>query len=306
MNRTLLEKVRCLLFTAGMPKTFWGEAVSTAAHLVNKSPSTIINFKCLEEKWTGRKLKLDYLKVLGREAYDHQLEGKLDPRAIKCVFVGYQDGAKGYRLWDNTSGRVKIIIRRDVIFNESIFPCKINNTEDNPTPSSPNDFVIGVSKQIEVEQQDPPAASISQNPYTHDEPLTQDETSDDPGSEEYHTPQQDLSNYQLARDQVRRFIRSLVRYAYSNLVFCAVVAGMEMRSSEPTCYEAVSSHDNTKWKQAMDDEMASLRVNENWKLVPKPNKQKLIKCKWLFKLKKGMSPSDLLKFKSRLVAKDFS
>jgi len=81
-----------------MPKTFWEEALSTAAHLVNMSPSIVTNLRCLEEKWTRRKLNLTYLRVFGCEAYAHQSERKLDPRAIKCVFVGYQDGTKGYRL----------------------------------------------------------------------------------------------------------------------------------------------------------------------------------------------------------------
>jgi len=89
MNRTLLEKVRCLLFTIGMPKIFWGDTLSTVAHLMNRSASIIINFKCPEEKWTGRRLNLDYLKMFGCEAYAHKLEGKLDPMAINCVFVGY-------------------------------------------------------------------------------------------------------------------------------------------------------------------------------------------------------------------------
>ena len=40
------------------------------------------------------------------------------------MFVGYQEGTKGYRLWDRHSGGVKIIISRDVIFNEAKFPCK--------------------------------------------------------------------------------------------------------------------------------------------------------------------------------------
>jgi len=71
---------------------------------------------------------------------------------------------------------------------------------------------------------------------------------------------------------------------------------MEMRSNEPSCYEqVVSSHDCSKWQQAMDDEMASLKANETWKLVPRPDKQKLIKYKWLFKLKEGMSPSNPLR-----------
>jgi len=35
MNRTLLEWVRCMLLGAGLPKSFWGEAVTTAAYLIN-------------------------------------------------------------------------------------------------------------------------------------------------------------------------------------------------------------------------------------------------------------------------------
>ena len=100
MNRTLLEKVMCLLFTSGLPKSFWGEALATASHLVNRSPSTAINLKCPEEKWIGRKLNFNYLRTFGCEAYAHQLEGKLEPRSIKCVFVGYQEGTKGDRLWE--------------------------------------------------------------------------------------------------------------------------------------------------------------------------------------------------------------
>ena len=104
-----------------------------------------------------------------------------------------------------------------------------------------------------------------------------------------------------------RSIRPAVRYAYSDLVFSALVARMEMRSSEPTCYkEAISSHDNTKWQQVMDDEMASLKANETWKLVPKLEKQKLVKCKWFFKLKEGISPSEPLRYKARLVTKGFT
>ena len=73
------------------------------------------------------KLNLNYLRVFVCKAYAHQSEGKLDPRSIKCVFVGYQEGTKGYRLWDRQSGGVKIIISRDVIFNENVFPCKTLN-----------------------------------------------------------------------------------------------------------------------------------------------------------------------------------
>ncbi|MQL05556.1 transposase, partial [Escherichia coli] len=39
MNRTILERVRCMLLSAGLPKSFWGEAAATAVYLINRCPS---------------------------------------------------------------------------------------------------------------------------------------------------------------------------------------------------------------------------------------------------------------------------
>ena len=41
MNMNLLKKARCMMFNAGMAKSFWGEAIMIAAYLVNGSPSSI-------------------------------------------------------------------------------------------------------------------------------------------------------------------------------------------------------------------------------------------------------------------------
>lgn len=41
MNRTLLERVRCMLFHANLSKAFWGEAVNTVAYVLNRSPLTL-------------------------------------------------------------------------------------------------------------------------------------------------------------------------------------------------------------------------------------------------------------------------
>ncbi|KAK4388364.1 Retrovirus-related Pol polyprotein from transposon TNT 1-94 [Sesamum angolense] len=48
MNRTLLEKVRCMLISSGLPKSFWGEALVTAAYLINRFPSVPLNGKIPE------------------------------------------------------------------------------------------------------------------------------------------------------------------------------------------------------------------------------------------------------------------
>jgi hypothetical protein len=49
-NRHLLEVARALLFSTKVPKYLWGEAVLTAAHLINRMPSRVLNLKTPFEK----------------------------------------------------------------------------------------------------------------------------------------------------------------------------------------------------------------------------------------------------------------
>ena len=57
------------------------------------------------------------MRVFCCTAYAHVHNGKLEPRAAKCIFLGYQPGVKGYKLW-NPQTR-KVVLSRNVIFNES-------------------------------------------------------------------------------------------------------------------------------------------------------------------------------------------
>nr|XP_048330713.1 uncharacterized protein LOC125422662 [Ziziphus jujuba var. spinosa] len=72
MNRTLLDKVRCMPVSSGLPKLFLGEAVMTAMHLVNLSPSTVLNFQSPESIWSGKMPNYGHLRVFGYAAYAHQ------------------------------------------------------------------------------------------------------------------------------------------------------------------------------------------------------------------------------------------
>ena len=119
MNRTLLDRVRCMLYSSGLSKHFWGEVVMTACYLVNRTPSSAMNFKTPKELWFVKPFNYDYLRIFRCTAYVHQSEEKLEPRSMKCIFLGYPEGVKGYRLWNKESPSVKIIISHDVVFNEN-------------------------------------------------------------------------------------------------------------------------------------------------------------------------------------------
>ena len=56
----------------------------------------------------------------------------------------------------------------------------------------------------------------------------------------------------------------------------------------------------------MQDEMESLEKNGTWDLVKLPKNKKPVRCKWIFKRKDGMSPSEPARCKARLVAKGYS
>ncbi|BFG37702.1 hypothetical protein CerSpe_239760 [Prunus speciosa] len=122
-NRHLLEVVRASLFGANMPRSFWGEAVLSAAYLINRIPSSILQFRTplqtlqphsqipptqnLEPRVFGC--------VVFVHLHDHQ-RSKLDPRADKCVFIGYAPHQKGYRRYHPPSR--KVYTSMDVAFRE--------------------------------------------------------------------------------------------------------------------------------------------------------------------------------------------
>ncbi|XP_075084731.1 putative mitochondrial protein AtMg00710 [Nicotiana tabacum] len=100
-------------------KDFWAEAINTAYYLVIRSPSTSIEFKTPFEVWSGSPADYSNLRIFGCPAYAHVRDGKLEPRAKKCIFLRYATGVKGYRLWCTDQKTPGLIISRDVTFNES-------------------------------------------------------------------------------------------------------------------------------------------------------------------------------------------
>ena len=134
MNRTLLEAIRSMISSSHLSKSFWAEALRTAVYVRNRCPTSTLVNKTPYEALYNCKPNVKHFRVFGCICFSHISKDdrlKLDKKSKKCIFLGYDSNIKGYRLYDLTDR--KVIIRRDVIFNENINISDVNDckSDDN-------------------------------------------------------------------------------------------------------------------------------------------------------------------------------
>ena len=103
MNRTLLETSRSMMAHSKVPFEFWAEATNTVVYLRNRSPTTALKGETPFEKLFNRKPDVSNLRVFGCKSFvhipDHQRK-KLQRKSRMCIFMGYPEGTKGFKLYD--------------------------------------------------------------------------------------------------------------------------------------------------------------------------------------------------------------
>ena len=290
MNQTLLERARCMLSNAGLPRRFWAEAVSTSCFLINRGPHSGIHLKTPYEMWSGKPADYSNLRAFGCTVYYHVNEGKLEPRAKRGVFVGYGEGVKGYRIWSSPENRV--ILSRNVVFDEnSMFNPIVKSVVVSENGSAKNQVELQVTQdESDESQQEEKVEQLHSETVQPDPSIT--------------SPVQTT----LAYDRPKRlnFGKPPKRYGYEDMVAYALQVAEEVDPYEPSTYrDAVTCTESAQWLAAMGDEMESLQKNKTWDLVQQPRGRKIITCKWVFKKKEGMSPAEGIKYKARVVAKGF-
>lgn len=87
---------RALRFQANLPIIFWGECVLTATYLLNRIPTSSINFSTPYELLMQKPPQYSHLKIFGCLAFAScHPSDKFAFRAIKPFFVGYPLNQKG-------------------------------------------------------------------------------------------------------------------------------------------------------------------------------------------------------------------
>jgi len=275
MNRTLLERTRAMLRTAGLAKSFWAKAVKTACYVINRSPSTAIGLKTPMEMWQGSPPNYSSLHIFGclvYVMYNSQERTKLDPKSRRCIFLGYVDGVKGYRLWDPTAR--KVVVSRDVIFAENELQGK--QESDNTV------------KEI---------ATVQMN-----EKYREDDFSEAEPEHEEQEPEKanDIEVHQSTRQRKTPSWHSdFVMTSYD--AYCLLT-----EEGEPTTFmEAMRYPKASIWMTAIQEEIEALHRNHTWKLVALPAGRKAIGNKWVYKIKRD-SNDQVERYRARLVVKGYA
>jgi hypothetical protein len=117
----ITEIARAMLNEKNLPNYFWAKAVATVVYIMNRTPTAVVHGMTPKEKFTGKKPDVSHFRMFGCIAYVHvpnEKRSKLDPKAEKCIFIGYSLEQKGYKCF-NLSIR-KLQVSRNVVFDEMV------------------------------------------------------------------------------------------------------------------------------------------------------------------------------------------
>lgn len=168
-NRTLVDAARAMMAQTDAPKELWAEALSTAAYVKNRLPSRALPHDCTPYSLRfGSPPDFGHLRTFGVTCFaavPQEKRQKLDVKTTKCIFIGYLDGSKGYKLWDATNRNV--IYSRDVPFQDDISP-RTFSFEDNGIIHAGRASSVGTRANTPDTQSQPatPATSAAPSPLS--------------------------------------------------------------------------------------------------------------------------------------------
>lgn len=110
MNQTLAIPATAMLIDSGIPKSFWSDAMHTAAFLTARNPSSGLKGKTPYGKIFKRKVDASWFRPFGCPAYALIPKGtqswKFAHKGRKSIMIGYTTGKKAYRLLDTVMRKV--------------------------------------------------------------------------------------------------------------------------------------------------------------------------------------------------------
>ncbi|RVW74059.1 Retrovirus-related Pol polyprotein from transposon TNT 1-94 [Vitis vinifera] len=310
------------------------------AYLINRMSSRVLKFQTpcqtlLKSFPTTRLISTVPPKIFGCSVFVHinqQHRSKLDPRSLKCIFLGYSSNQKGYKCYSPVTR--KFYNSMDVTFFETqpYYPKNDIQGENSTQEYQFWDLESFSESPITTENHIPPESFNQPESIVDlwDKEHIQEETEEGALSQQTHEAEpgpnpsklpgnnapdgtvdseleNDILNMPIAW---RKGVRSCTQHPIGNFIsydklsptFRAFTSSITEIQVPRNIQEAFKY---PKWKAAVDEEVQALEKNGTWEITDLPRGKKPIGCKWIFTVK-YKADGNVDRYKARLVAKGFT
>ncbi|KAK9125652.1 hypothetical protein Scep_014498 [Stephania cephalantha] len=282
-HRHLLQVARALMFQSNFPKKFWGDSILTSTFLINRLPTSLLDWKSPFQVLFGHSPDYNFLKTFGCLCFAANIlpsKDKFDTRSFKSVFLGYAPAQKAYRLYNFSNNSV--FVSRDVVFYENVFPFRSSSFSSSDSPMLPLPL---------ADDSDSPSLSVPSQVL----PVS-------PTSPSFVIPKRS-TRIKNPPGWLNDFVTNVIiptnissSFSHSSSVFdpptFPYIISPHMSDHYKVFFAAVSmvkepssfqqAQKDPIWVDAMNKELQALELNETWILTDLPSDKKAIGSKWVY------------------------
>ncbi|SDA08549.1 BZ3501_MvSof-1269-A2-R1_C30g00078 [Microbotryum saponariae] len=247
VNRSIVEGVLALLADAHLPKSFWEEAAAYFVYCKNLCEHSALDKATPNFAWQGDRTNASALHPFGCTAWltvAPELRSKLDPKAVRVLFTGYDLASKAFRFYDTTTKKI--------------------SWAEMPGSSTTNFPGYVATPPSKTPTRTSPALARPPNPkplsrhgphYTYREPASAEESPDELDIIGRHSRDESPDEIDFLTQHHRAFIAT----DDDNSDTEAIQPVKSITSDPQTWREAMSSDKREVWAKAATDEFNSMR-----------------------------------------------
>ncbi|SDA03668.1 BZ3500_MvSof-1268-A1-R1_C133g00719 [Microbotryum saponariae] len=263
VNRSIVEGVLALLADAHLPKSFWEEAAAYFVYCKNLCEHSALDKATPNFAWQGDRTNASALHPFGCTAWltvAPELRSKLDPKAVRVLFTGYDLASKAFRFYDTTTK--KISLGRNARFLDNEFPgLRSDSTEQDADthfasacPTTESQAVVKTWTPLTPTRLGPP--DVHRPDFsTYREPASAEESPDELDIIGRHSRDESPDEIDFLTQHHRAFIAT----DDDNSDTEAIQPVKSITSDPQTWREAMSSDKREVWAKAATDEFNSMR-----------------------------------------------
>ena len=314
---TIWNDAKTLFKNTNLNINLWSEMIRTKIYLINRSSTNALKKIIFYETWKKTKSNFDHLRIFGNVSYkitSRVLLKITSDRVEKCILLNYEDSNQ-YRIYNIIKKKMKLA--RNVRFQKENHRSNVKIRLDiNVNHDSSNDNVSTTLKSESRDQKKPNDST------DHDESSKKTRSKNSYDEALYAKCQQ---NFEVEiSDLLKKIQATIARLqeqkknlaisisvllvnveAYQSIVETILRNSLDVDSQESINYKKVmTSSQQNDWRKVMKNELASHEKNDIWKLKLTSINRKVLKSKWVYKLKRNFEEK-IQRYKARWVVRKF-